>query len=102
MAGQLWNSVAGFCLGDSPSFGSAVALQKLPASLAGGLSAPRQPCCMAADSGHAGKLLLGEHSHLLTPVTNQIPCSGNVKWGSFSIAAQWLRHKRKVFYRNAN
>lgn len=78
IASQLLNSVAGFCLGNSPSFGSVVVLQKLPVPLAGGLLAPGQPRCMAADSGHAEKLMLGEHSHLLTLVTNQIICSASI------------------------
>lgn len=78
IASQLLNSVAAFCLGDSPNIGSVVALQKLLVSLAGGRLAPRQAYCTVADSGHAEKLMLGEHSRLFTLVTNQIICSAGI------------------------
>lgn len=83
IASQLLNSVAAFCLGDCPSIGSVVALQKLLVSLAGGLLAPCQPRCTVADSGHAEKLMLGEQSRLLTLVTDQIICSASINWDVF-------------------
>lgn len=85
IASQLLNSVAGFCLGDSPSVGPGVALQKLLVSSTGGFLAPGQPFRMVADSGHAEELGPGQRSRLLTSVPNQIVCSAGRNGGRFSM-----------------
>lgn len=83
LAGQLLNPVAGFCLRGSASFGSVAALQKLPVPLAGGPLARCQACGPRAEAGHVEKLLIGEHSRLLTLVTNQIICLVTVNGDPF-------------------